>query len=328
MTIVSRSLVYPFQIDLATLHRIPILAMTTFSVQMIVLIISVRDESQFVHANIQHHLDIGVDRFVITEICSSDGTREMLQEYDGDKRFHITYLDDQDIRKYDWTQKMVDIAKEHFGASWISLIDADEFLLPKSGDLKNEVESLPDRGYKVNRCNVAFSEEIAFQDYYRINNLADAPIVAKPDPNTRTYLMEGKPHPWILGPIGSKVISRADYVDEFTRGGHEIVNSVGHQQFETTTDNLIMLHFPFTTYNRFHNKILNIAGFEKLMWEVNKDHPDTAWQWHHWVRVLEHGDAALRAEFDLQMIPRERLLQMEQEGTVMRAESVFNLLGS
>ena len=293
---------------------------------MIVLLISVRDEAQFIHANIQHHLKIGIDRFVITEICSSDGTREILHKYEKDPRFHITYLDDQDPRKYAWKRVMVDIAKKHFGATWIISMDADEFLLPKSGDLKKELESLSGYGCKVNRYNVALSGQIAFQDYYRINSLFNASVVAKTNPNTKTYLQKGKPYPWILGPIDSKVIAKANYVEGFAPGGHEIVNSAGHERFETIADNLIILHFPFTTYKRFRNKVSNIAGFEKLMREVNSDHPEAGWQWYRWVRVFEQGEDALKAEFDRQIIGQKQLNNKKRNGTIRKARSIFNML--
>ena len=293
---------------------------------MIALLISVRDEAQFIHANIQHHLEMGIDRFVFTEICSSDGTRELLQTYEKDPRFHITYLDDQYPRKYPWKRVMVDIAKKHFGATWMISIDADELLLPKSGDLKKEMESISGHGCRINRYNVALSEQITFQDYYRTNSLFNSPVVAKTNPLTRAYLKEGKPFPWILGPIDSKVIARADCVEEFTPGGHGVFDGADDERFETIASNLIILHFPFTTYQRFRNKISNIADFEKMVREINRERPETGWQWHRWVRIFEQGEDALKAEFDRQIIGRKQLSNKKRNGTIRKARSVFNML--
>ena len=293
---------------------------------MIVLLISVRDEAQFIQANIQHHLNIGFDRIVFTEICSSDGTREILREYDGDPRFHITYLDDQDIRKYPWKRKMIEIAKERFNATWVTTLDADEFLLPKSGHLKKEIQHRSGNAIRINRYNAVFTEEADFRDFYQVGSLEEAPLMVKTDPDTRTRIQAGEHYPWIMGPIGPKVIAPADPIIDFTRGGHDVTNSDGQMIDSIPSENMILAHFPFTTFKRFLNKISNITALEANLRDWNKNHPLAGWQWYRWIDILKQGKAALKEEFDLQVLSAEHMSQMRQCGDILNPREVFEIL--
>jgi Glycosyl transferase family 2 len=107
----------------------------------VVMTLLVRDEVDIVDTNLAYHLDRGVDEIIVTDHRSQDGTRERLDALD-DPRVHVLHEDGEAIEQAAWVTRMARMAHE-LGADWVLNDDADEFLWPESGDLKEALARVP-----------------------------------------------------------------------------------------------------------------------------------------------------------------------------------------
>lgn len=94
----------------------------------LVMTLMVRDEADIIGPMIDHHLAQGIDKLIVTDNGSVDGTYEILQSY-GDT---IELKRDPVHRKQQHTvvTAMAREAYSRFGADWVINADADEFWLP------------------------------------------------------------------------------------------------------------------------------------------------------------------------------------------------------
>lgn len=97
---------------------------------MLVMTMMVRDEADIVAATIEHHLAQGVDRIIVTDNASVDGTREILEAYAAVAP--VTLHHDPEHRKQQG-RVVTRMAREAhaLGATWVINGDADEFLRPR-----------------------------------------------------------------------------------------------------------------------------------------------------------------------------------------------------
>lgn len=101
----------------------------------LVLTMMVRDEADIIAATLEHHLAEGVDRILVTDNASVDGTREILREYEAVAP--VTVFDDPEHRKQqgEVVTRMARLAHTDFGADWVVNGDADEFLVARDASL-------------------------------------------------------------------------------------------------------------------------------------------------------------------------------------------------
>ncbi len=94
----------------------------------VVMTMMVRDEADIIAATIEHHLAQGIDRILVTDNASVDGTREILAEYAAIAA--VTVFDDPEHRKQQAqvVTRMARLAFEEHGADWVINGDADEFV--------------------------------------------------------------------------------------------------------------------------------------------------------------------------------------------------------
>lgn len=96
----------------------------------------VRDEEDILDANLQYHLDRGVDHVIVTDNLSMDSTPDILDGYV--KQGVMTYIRETEdtYAQSRWVSRMAAMAQEA-GARWVMHSDADEFwITPDTGSLK------------------------------------------------------------------------------------------------------------------------------------------------------------------------------------------------
>lgn len=110
----------------------------------LVLISMVRNEADVIELFVRYHADF-VDEFVIADHKSLDDTREILSELVVEGLpIRLCEVDDA---AFDQARRLTELMRRAAGecrAEWILSLDADEFLVSRSGrDLRSAVEALP-----------------------------------------------------------------------------------------------------------------------------------------------------------------------------------------
>jgi glycosyltransferase involved in cell wall biosynthesis len=95
----------------------------------------VRDEADVISAMIDHHLEQGVDIIIVTDNASTDGTAEILRDYE--RRGLLELRHDPEHRKQQGklVTQMARDAAVRYAADWVINADADEFWFPASGGI-------------------------------------------------------------------------------------------------------------------------------------------------------------------------------------------------
>lgn len=104
----------------------------------------VRNEEAIIEDNLAFHAKMGVDRFLIMNHLSTDGTVQAIER--ARSTFHLDIkLCHQANPKYLQADWMTWLAREahRMGTDWIIMCDADEFWLPEGGNLKSTLMGVP-----------------------------------------------------------------------------------------------------------------------------------------------------------------------------------------
>ena len=97
--------------------------------------LNVLDEVEFIETCIQHLRSIGVDLIVLTDIGSIDGTADRLEKFAGDPDIRIIRIDREED-PWGFPARMYQKTIAEFEVDRVLFLDADEFWIPKSGNIK------------------------------------------------------------------------------------------------------------------------------------------------------------------------------------------------
>jgi Glycosyl transferase family 2 len=107
----------------------------------LVMTLLVRDEADVVDLNLAYHLARAVDQVIVTDHRSTDGTRERLQAWaDREPRVRLLLEDREACDQSAYVTRMARMASR---GDWVINNDADEFLWPEAGDLRQAVRRVP-----------------------------------------------------------------------------------------------------------------------------------------------------------------------------------------
>jgi hypothetical protein len=279
--------------------------------------IGVIDEVECLEYCVDHHSRIGVDSFVITDLGSTDGTRDVLKRLA--LRSNVRVLEGgQNMTRTPWPQAMLECAYECFHPDYILYADADEFWLPSSGTLHAEDYAEYDI-IESTRYNVIPDSALSLGDWGFGNKKLEDRIVFK----QRTTLSpdNGLDHraPVVRHTIAPKVMYRAKPAT-CSRGWH----SVTGESLNTIVrpKDLVVVHFPFSTYERFLRKVENTAVYLAENKEILGS--SEAWHWRLWVRA--YHDGRLRETYESQVFPEGEISLFLKDGIACKAGELFHHL--
>lgn len=109
---------------------------------MIIAVSMFRDEADVAETAIRHLVSEGVDRIIVADNRSVDGTREILEALRHD--LPLTVIDDDEIGYYQARKMSVLAAEAHeAGATWVLPFDADEIWYAPEATIAEALDEVP-----------------------------------------------------------------------------------------------------------------------------------------------------------------------------------------
>ena len=288
--------------------------------------LGVKDDNEMLGPAIAHLRAIGVSRIFAWDAGSTDGSYEtLLHEQQAD--LEIFRYDDTDNDMTEWHALMARIIRtaESEGCDWILFQDADEFWLPETGRLDASLSDTKVDVLNVTRLNVPLKDGAANASFPLIPAAYDdLMLFARADPGFRDTLINDPRAAWVRMVPLPKIIARPKSIDTTSLGNHFHVARAGIAPSERTPRNLVIAHFPFTTPERFHRKMVNMRVFLE-------NHPtsfdgDTAWHWKRW--IANASDDEFEAEFGRNDLDAATFARLRDNGTIASATEWFSTAGA
>ncbi len=290
----------------------------------LVMTLLVRNEIDIVAQNIEYHLARGVDHVIATDNDSTDGTSDILVDYEKQGVLTLLHETGQDFQQIAWVTKMALMARERFGASWILNNDADEFWRPRQGTLKDVIRS--SAGNRTESVQMLVCRRRNMVTSW--NALDDATW-----PETLIYrvrapvrlgnrgdlvAVKGLPVPYYYLALPPKVLLRAQGLVRVGMGNHSGEYEVPPRRMECDID---VYHYPIRSRSRFE---LSVRLFGKALTNNPKVPPNAGWQYRRWLQVYNAAggiEAPLREALPgPRGLVMDRLIRRVVKDTRMRDE--------
>lgn len=299
----------------------------------IVVNMQVGNEVELIEQHIAYHLALGVDGFVIADMDSVDGTSDRLDRYRNNPQFVIRKFDLGDLidatgpRTDEVGHWMLQATRDHFAPDWVIRLDADEFVYSEH-DLASTIGALSSQPwFRIERRNIVFGQGQPIPPIPVTKDaLAELRIVARPFKTTPASYRADDSLPLILTEVGPKVMVRPDKVLSYTTGGHGAVDLQGNTLVAPLADGILLVHFWFTTAQRFVRK----ARFTAFVEDMLRPHPQAVkgWQWTRWAEIAGPGDsastAAILAEYSRQFPGADTVDHLRYLGHVCRVSEYWS----
>lgn len=274
----------------------------------LIMILLVRDEADIVAANMDFHLSQGVNFVVCIDNGSVDGTRDILDGYE--RTGHAKVFDEpgRDYAQAKWVTRAMEYARDDLAADWIFSNDADEFWLPREGDLRQMLYSTQAGLLSASRLNMVYPWDAPGEGpwYRRITHRVVQPVSRPSITDIYTHVL---PCPYFYLSLPPKVMMRADGLVSVAQGNH---SATYERAVETVPAPMDIFHYPVRSAEHFEKKI--VQGGQA--YAANTELPEIfGWHWRRWYRAYqEYGIEAPLAD----ALPSKAALDADlQSGTVV-----------
>lgn len=267
------------------------------------MILLVRNEIDVIELNIRFHAAMGINKFLVMDNGSTDGTLEVLKNLQSDVELEIVENPKGLYQQSKWMTELARLAKSRFGVSHVIPNDADEFWVPR------DFQSLPDfvdasaAVQSVHRYNRLLTAEQVERQYpfFASEYVVESPIlysgeIQKSNDNVSMQLVK----------ISPKVIVQPRGLIKIKGGNHR----ADHMKRWSKTKNadIEVHHFPIRSYKQFH------ANIENRQHLLDKPNVKMGPHYRRWVKQILDG--RLEEEFARLTPPVGQLEILQQVGVV------------
>jgi hypothetical protein len=276
--------------------------------------LGVLDEEDLIGPCIEHLRAIGVDLIVVTDIGSTDGTRDVLRGLAGPD-LRLTELGPDDD-PWGFPQRMYERTVAEFAVDRVLSLDADEFWLPRTGSIRDATGLFGADVLTVPRFNVPpVVGRPLLPAVLSPTTLGDVSLVVKPIEQPWVKIPENPRLAWVMSRVLPKVVVNPRAIQAFAVGGHASVPRPGVTATTVACEDVLIAHAPFSTYPRFLRKLQNIGrSLERFGPRLPQDQ---AWHWRRWVELERTGQAEV--EFHRQFLTEEQFQGALADGTIVSA---------
>lgn len=282
--------------------------------------IGVRDEVELIEPHLRHLQALGVDRIVVADTGSVDGTLEVLERWESTGDIDLLRIDQSDASAaFHFAARVLEYTLQRHAPDWVLFGDADEFPIPRTGDLRGLLQASDVDLLQVPRLNVAAGPDGPWwaSDLGPAGH-AELQLIVRPRQDPRRHLQDHPDAAWILGAVQPKVIARPVALRAgLIMGAHAAV-AQGLRQVDAGAD-LLLAHVAVSSRDRFLQKMANIDDVFRRAGHLYKG--AQAWHWRRWHDLWQRGEA--EAEYERQLFDAPRLAALRSEGVVASAAEWF-----
>jgi hypothetical protein len=284
----------------------------------IVVSLGVKDEVDLIAHTLEHLFAIGVDFVVVCDIESSDGTTDVLEHYRSHGKIWYFRLGQQASHE-EWERANLELLAQT-EADWIVFLDADEFPLPATGQLRDSAAFAHADVVALDRFNVPLCSDhpappgrLTPQDY------DDLMLVVDPVADYWQRLESAPSLPWLLSPIAPRVAARPECIAGITLGAHDVVTPADRPVRRERARDLVVAHVAFTTRHRFARKIANI---QENLRSHSMTFPDgSALHWKRWASLPD--PQSVDEEFERMLFDPLTVAELRERGVIRSASEHF-----
>lgn len=274
----------------------------------LVMTLVCRNEDDILEPLLQYHLRQGVDHIIATDNASTDGSVDILLNYQ--QMGVLTLLHEPAVMfaQGRWVTRMARLAVDRHAADWVINTDADEFWWPLSGTLNEALSNVRQEAEALSVVRYNFVPIISDLDQPFWKRMVYREV--------RSYNLIGVPLP-------SKVCHRGFADVQIAEGNHS-VRRVTKSIATEAADSLVIFHFPMRTAGQFESKIR--LGAEAL--ERNPDLPSeigATWR-HMYHKYPEPGQ--LCAYFKEHSLSEQQIARAIDDGRVVPDRRLCRLMES
>ena len=241
----------------------------------------VRNEADIIGTTVLHHLSLGLDRILVLDNGSTDGTGEILRNLaEEDER--VRYIsDDSPFKQAEITTRLVRRARRE-GADWVLPFDADEFWWAEGGGFREILSNSEAGALKVpfiNFVQARGQHESSLEALLTMTRRVAEPVEFGP---RCRELVESHKIGFVEMRYPGKWISRPRPEFEVRRGNHKVIGINGLRE---ECDDIVCLHAPLRSREILESKVERRRRLDEAVIPRSKG----AWHVHRWARIFEEG---------------------------------------
>lgn len=238
----------------------------------------VRNEADILAINVAHHLALGIDRILIVDNGSSDGTERVLERLAAMGPVRWTRVEGPFLQ----SEVASSLAREAFlrGADWVVPIDADEFWFAPAGNFRELLQESSAGALQadvVNFIQAREAREATPEGLLEMTRRTPVPI----GPIDRIAdLVEAREIAFVEILYPPKHIARASLAIEIGQGNHAVAGVSG----PTERTEILCLHAPLRALSILRAKVdaarppADLEQYLRLAWHIRR-----------WRRIAQEG---------------------------------------
>jgi hypothetical protein len=284
----------------------------------LVLITAPFDQGDILRDFLDWHLHLGFDLILAIDHGSTDGSREILDEYAATGRLIWWPLPDRNIDNYSPGDVLSTAARDEYGADWIVHCDVDEFLCTSGADLRTILADAEERGASVLDIPRRAMTGRPIPEGKRATEVLTLRIDETYNPSHEEMVSGNIPTRFCFIGVQGHLAIRASAFEKYGPGAHTTTPRWG----ETASDErLYILTYPTRGFATLQQKVENVASFLAL----NPDLPP-GWGWHWRRLVRQRAEGRLREAYDNEFVSDEEARRLIADGTCATDETVASWL--
>lgn len=242
---------------------------------------TVRNEADIIRPHVLYHLSAGIDRMLVVDNGSDDGTEGILQELSHEDP-RLVWI--RDPGPYRQAELLTELAREaeRRGADWVVPLDADEFCYCPVGDLKTVLDRTvdgglhaPGRQFIQRRCQDKHADTSLRHMEYAAPEASRNPekgLEELIESGEIAYMEMQRPRKWIFRPTATTEVGKGSHTVDYIRGP------------KARTEEIVYLHAPLRSRSALEAKAE--VGIRS---EAAGRKPGQSWHLLRWERLRREG---------------------------------------